>query len=65
MALSRALDPLMIKRPHPSGKVESSCEDYEIAQKIKAACQTVAVRILDHIIVGGNQYFSFSGRNSL
>jgi len=32
---------------------------------VKAACQTVSVRILDHIIIGENQYFSFSERNSL
>lgn len=32
-------------------------------RKIKAARQTVSVRVLDHIIVGENQYFSFSMRN--
>jgi DNA repair protein RadC len=50
---------------HPSGKVEPSREDYEITQKIKAALQTIGVRVLDHIIIGENQYFSFSERNSL
>ena len=56
---------LVLVHNHPSGKIEPSREDYEITQKIKAACQTVSVRILDHIIVGENQYFSFSERNSL
>jgi DNA repair protein RadC len=56
---------LVLVHNHPSGKVEPSREDYEITQKIKAACQTVSVRILDHIIIGENQYFSFSERNSL
>ena len=56
---------LVLVHNHPSGKVEPSREDYEITQKIKAACQTVSIRILDHIIVGENQYFSFSERNSL
>lgn len=50
---------------HPSGKIEPSREDYEITQKIKAACATVSVRVLDHIIIGENQYFSFSEHNSL
>ena len=50
---------------HPSGKVEPSREDYEITQKIKAACQTVSIRVLDHIIIGENQYFSFSERSQL
>ena len=56
---------LVLVHNHPSGKVEPSREDYEITQKIKAACQTVSVRVLDHIIIGENQYFSFSERNSL
>ena len=56
---------LVLVHNHPSGKVEPSREDYEITQKIKAACQTISVRILDHIIIGENQYFSFSERNSL
>lgn len=56
---------LILVHNHPSGKIEPSREDYEITQKIKTACQTVAIRILDHIIVGENQYFSFSERNSL
>lgn len=56
---------LVLVHNHPSGKVDPSREDYEITQKIKAACQTVSVRVLDHIIIGENQYFSFSERNSL
>ena len=50
---------------HPSGKIEPSREDYEITQKIKAACLTVSIRVLDHIIVGENQYFSFSEKATL
>lgn len=56
---------LVLVHNHPSGKVEPSREDYEITQKIKAACQTVSIRVLDHIIVGENQYFSFLERNAL
>ncbi len=56
---------LVLVHNHPSGKIDPSREDYEITQKIKAACQTVSVRVLDHIIIGENQYFSFSERNSL
>ena len=56
---------LVLVHNHPSGKVEPSREDYEITQKIKAACQVVSVRVLDHIIIGENQYYSFSERSSL
>ncbi|HOW87341.1 MAG TPA: DNA repair protein RadC [Candidatus Omnitrophota bacterium] len=56
---------LVLVHNHPSGKTEPSREDFEITQKIKAACQTVSIRILDHIIIGENQYFSFSEHNQL
>ncbi|HOW59127.1 MAG TPA: DNA repair protein RadC [Candidatus Omnitrophota bacterium] len=64
-ALLRNSSNIVLVHNHPSGKIEPSREDYEITQKIKAACQTVSVRVLDHIIVGENQYFSFSERNQL
>jgi DNA repair protein RadC len=56
---------VILSHQHPSGKTEPSREDYEITQKIKAACQTVSIRVLDHIIIGENQYFSFSERSQL
>ena len=56
---------LVLVHNHPSGKVEPSREDFEITQKIKAACQTVAIKVLDHIIIGENSHFSFSERNAL
>jgi len=64
-ALFQNASSLVLVHNHPSGKVEPSREDYEITQKIKSACQTVAIRVLDHIIVGENQYFSFSERSQL
>jgi DNA repair protein RadC len=64
-ALLQNASSVVLVHNHPSGKVEPSREDYEITQKIKAACATVSVRVLDHIIIGENQYFSFSERNSL
>lgn len=45
---------------HPSGRVQPSAEDREITRKIQSACEAVSIKVLDHIIVGDNQYFSFS-----
>ena len=64
-ALFQNASSLVLVHNHPSGKVEPSRDDYEITQKIKSACQTVSIRILDHIIIGENQYFSFSERSQL
>ena len=64
-ALFQNASNIVLVHNHPSGKVEPSREDFEITMKIKAACQTVSIRVIDHIIVGENQYFSFSERNTL
>ncbi len=64
-ALLQNASSIVLVHNHPSGKTEPSREDYEITQKIKAACQTVSVRVLDHIIIGENTYFSFSERSQL
>lgn len=51
---------LVLVHNHPSGRVQPSREDLEITRKIRQACETVSIRVLDHIIVGDGQYFSFS-----
>ena len=63
-ALDRHATALILVHNHPSGRIAPSLEDKEITHKLKAACAAVSVKILDHIIIGDNQYFSFS-ENSL
>ncbi len=58
-ALDRFASALILVHNHPSGRVEPSPEDRKLTEKIKAACDTVSIRVLDHIIVGDNQHFSF------
>ncbi len=56
---------LVLVHNHPSGRIEPSREDCEMTEKIKAACQTVSVRVLDHMIIGENKYYSFSEQKLL
>ncbi|HXV27619.1 MAG TPA: DNA repair protein RadC, partial [bacterium] len=56
---------LILVHNHPSGRIEPSREDIEITRKIQNACQSVGIRILDHLIVGDNQYYSFSEQHLL
>ena len=47
---------------HPSGICVPSQADKSITKKIQEACNTIDVRVLDHIIVGNGTYsFSESG----
>ncbi|MCM8775353.1 MAG: DNA repair protein RadC [Candidatus Omnitrophica bacterium] len=56
---------LILVHNHPSGRIQPSSEDREITRKIEMACATVSVRVLDHIIIGDNGYYSFREHNLL
>ncbi len=59
-ALEHHAASIILVHNHPSGRVQPSAEDREITRKIQAACEVVSIKVLDHIIIGDNQYFSFS-----
>ncbi len=56
---------LILVHNHPSGRIQPSPEDREITRRIQSACQTVGIKVLDHIIVGDNQFFSFNEQGLL
>lgn len=45
---------------HPSGSLSPSPQDREITQKIKQAADLLDVKFLDHIIIGGSAFASFT-----
>lgn len=50
---------VIIAHNHPAGSLEPSVEDQDITRAIQDALKTVDIKLLDHIIIGGNEYFSF------
>jgi len=44
---------------HPSGDPTPSKEDIRITKRIKNAGDIIGIELLDHIIIGDNQYISF------
>lgn len=50
---------------HPSGRVQPSPEDKEMTQRLMQACRTVSIKLLDHLIIGNRQYFSFAEHHLL
>jgi DNA repair protein RadC len=50
---------------HPSGMIEPSRPDEVLTAKLKQALALVDVRVLDHIIVGGNKAMSFAEKGLL
>lgn len=47
---------------HPSQNPEPSREDIELTTRLKACCELLGIRCLDHIIVCESQYISFADR---
>lgn len=56
--LSNAASIVMIHN-HPSGDVTPSKEDKEITLRIKESGTILGIKLLDHIIIGNNTYYSF------
>ncbi|MCM8823301.1 MAG: DNA repair protein RadC [Candidatus Omnitrophica bacterium] len=45
---------------HPSGDPAPSQEDRDFTKQIKYASEIMQIKLLDHIIIGDNEYFSFA-----
>ena len=56
--LSNAASIVMIHN-HPSGDVTPSKEDKEITLRIKESGIILGIKLLDHIIIGNDTYYSF------
>lgn len=44
---------------HPSGQTDPSPEDREITSRLATALEMLGIKVLDHLIIGGNKHFSF------
>lgn len=53
---------IIIAHNHPSGVSEPSNADERITLRIKDACSTVDIRLLDHLIVGSEDIVSLAER---
>lgn len=45
---------------HPSGNIQPSSEDISITKKLQEAANLLSIKLLDHIIVTQNDFYSFS-----
>ncbi|MDR1488318.1 MAG: DNA repair protein RadC [Holosporales bacterium] len=50
---------IILVHNHPSGDPTPSVNDIFCTKKIAEACEVFNIKILDHIIVGGNKHISF------
>jgi DNA repair protein RadC len=51
---------VILAHNHPSGHVSPSPDDLRLTEDLKSLLGHLDVRVVDHMIVGGNGYFSFA-----
>lgn len=54
---------IIIAHNHPSGVSEPSDDDTEITDKLVKAGKLLGIEVLDHVIIGANDFFSFKNKN--
>jgi DNA repair protein RadC len=50
---------------HPSGDPAPSPEDIDITKRLKEVGDVMGVRVLDHVVIGYDRFFSFSDKGML
>jgi DNA repair protein RadC len=58
-ALKHRAVSVIIAHNHPGGVAEPSDNDDKITGQIKEALQTVGISLQDHLVIAGNEYFSY------
>lgn len=56
---------MIIAHNHPSGNEKPSGEDNRITEQIKKSADTLNIRLLDHVIITSNTYYSYMDNGTL
>lgn len=64
-ALELLASSVILCHNHPSGKIKPSEADISLTKKLKQAGKMMDVNILDHLIIGHRQYYSFADEGIL
>ena len=56
---------VIVAHNHPSGEIEPSRQDIDLTKRLKEALNLVDVNLLDHLIIGSVNSFSFVERSYL
>jgi len=64
-ALEKTASTLILCHNHPSGNLQPSKSDEAVTGKMKQAAQFMEMQMLDHIIIGQGEYYSFADEDGL
>lgn len=58
-ALLQGATQIVLVHNHPTGNPTPSREDETITQNLAEACKTMRIKLMDHVIIGDDTYYSF------
>ena len=64
-AIKASAHAVILVHNHPSGECEPSDDDKEVTKMLYNAGEIIGISILDHIIIGKNNYFSMKEKGEL
>lgn len=64
-AIKKSAKSIIFAHNHPSGNPRPSAEDYNITRRLIDAGNLLDINVLDHIIIGENDYYSFKKENDI
>ena len=63
-AIRESANSIILVHNHPSGDPEPSAEDEQITKKLFEAGELLRIKVLDHVIIGKDNYHSFVETNN-
>ena len=64
-ALEHLASGIIVAHNHPSGNLMASQQDCELTDKLTWAGKMLDIRVIDHLIVAGNKYYSFADHGKI
>lgn len=64
-AIIMSCNSIVVAHNHPSGDPEPSDDDKEITRQLKQAGEILDIKLLDHVIIGKDEPFSFNEEHFL
>jgi len=64
-AIEKLASSIVLCHNHPSGNIQPSQADLDLTKKLRAAGELLEIEVLDHIIIGQEEYYSFADEDRL
>lgn len=63
LSIENGASGIILCHNHPSGNIKPSEQDLKLTKKIVEGGQLLDINVLDHLIIGDNNFFSFADEN--